>query len=162
MSHQHKPEYGLAPPLHEVQKTPKGPWIVFLVVALLAVGGVTYGPRAVEAVRAAVRPAAVEEPPPAPVAKDPDMRRVAFEVTGVGKAFTITTTAGASVKSETSVTLPWFHFAEIPVGAPDTVMLVVVAGPEGNEVHGKYTIDGTTVRTGSAHGPYGVLTITDS
>jgi hypothetical protein len=31
----------------------------------------------------------------------------------------------------------------------------------GAEVHGKYTIDGTTVREGKASGPYGVLTITD-
>ncbi|SDP98907.1 hypothetical protein [Lentzea jiangxiensis] len=42
------------------------------------------------------------------------------------------------------------------------LMLVVVAGPDGAEVHGGYTVDGVVVRTGSASGPYGVLTITDS
>ncbi len=159
---QQPPEYGLAPSLHEVSRTRKGPWILFLVVALVAIGGALYGGRAVSALRESVNgtaPSSYREPPPPP---DPDMRVVVFEVTGLGKAFTITATAGASIKNETAVTLPWRHIVQVPVDAPKTVMLVAVAGPDGTEVHGRYTIDGTVVRMGSASGPYGVLTITDS
>jgi hypothetical protein len=162
------PQYGVAPPLHdEVRKTRKGPWIFLLVVALLAVGGVMYGPRAVDAVRDAVQqaepesgppPAAVQEPPAAPA-----KRTVVFEVTGTGKAFNVTATVGATIHNEASVTLPWTRTVEVPADpASESVMLVVVAGPDGAEVHGKYTIDGATVREGKASGPYGVLTITDS
>jgi hypothetical protein len=169
MSHQpphQPPQYGVAPPLHdEVRKTPKGPWIFLLVIALLAVGGVMYGPRAVDAVRDAVQQAepepersVVPEQSPAPA-----KRTVVFEVTGAGKAFNVTATVGASIHNEASVTLPWTRTVEVPADpASESVMLVVVAGPDGAEVHGKYTIDGTTVREGKASGPYGVLTITDS
>jgi hypothetical protein len=162
---QQPPQYGLAPPMHEIPKSPKGPWVLLLIVALLAVGGVVYGPRVVEAVREAARPVADEAPPserptPSPV---PAKRTVVFEVTGAGKAFTITTTVGATVHNEMSVTLPWTRTVEVPADAPSaSVMLVVVAGPDGAEVHGRCTIDGTTVREGKASGPYGVLTITDS
>jgi hypothetical protein len=86
-----------------------------------------------------------------------------FEVTGTGKAFNVTATVGATVHNEMGVTLPWTRTVEVPADAPSaSVMLVVVAGPDGAEVHGRYTIDGTTVREGKASGPYGVLTITDS
>jgi hypothetical protein len=162
---QQPPQYGLAPPMHEVPKSPKWPWVLLLIAALLAVGGVVYGPRVVEAVREAARPVVDEAPPserpvPSPA---PAKRTVVFEVTGTGKAFTITTTVGATVHNEMSVTLPWTRTVEVPADAPPaSVMLVVVAGPDGAEVHGRYTIDGTTVREGKASGPYGVLTITDS
>ncbi|USX52558.1 hypothetical protein [Lentzea sp. HUAS12] len=161
MSYQ-PPEYGLAPPLHEVPRSPKWPWVLLLVVALLAVGGVLYGPRAVDSVRSAVRPAEAEPAPAAPPPPVPAVRNVVFEVTGSGEPFTITATAGTSVRSESAVTLPWRHVVQVPADAPKLVTLVVVAGPDGAEVHGRYTIDGETVRTGSASGPYGVLTITDS
>jgi hypothetical protein len=172
MSHlpQHQPpEYGVAPPLHdEVRRTRKGPWIFLLVIALLAVGGVMYGPRAVDAVRDAVQRAEPEPGPPPPVLLPeppaaPAKRVVVFEVTGTGKAFNVTATVGASIHNEASVTLPWTRTVEVPADpASESVMLVVVAGPDGAEVHGKYTIDGATVREGRASGPYGVLTITDS
>ncbi|RDI17921.1 MmpS family transport accessory protein [Lentzea flaviverrucosa] len=161
------PEYGVAPPLHdEVRRTRKGPWIFLLVIALLAVGGVMYGPRAVDAVRDAVQQA---EPEPGPLSVVPESspapakRTVVFEVTGTGKAFNVTATVGASIHNEAGVTLPWTRTVEVPAGrASESVMLVVVAGSDGAEVHGKYTIDGATVREGKASGPYGVLTITDS
>ncbi|WP_329790352.1 hypothetical protein V1227_00185 [Lentzea sp. DG1S-22] len=155
-------EYGVAPPLHEVPRSPRWPWVLMLVVALLAVGGVVYGPQVVDSVRAAVRPGGAEPPPPVEPPPVPAMRSVVFEVTGLGKAFNVTATAGTSVKNEAGVTLPWRHVVQVPADAPKTVMLVVVAGPDGAEVHGRYTVDGVVVRTGSASGPYGVLTITDS
>lgn len=164
------PEYGLAPPMHEVPRSPKWPWVLLLIVALLAVGGVAYGPRVVEAMRrqfseeSAVDPVLSVRPQPSP-ATSPGVatKAVVFEVTGTGKAFNITATVGASVQNESNVTLPWTRTVEVPAGpASESVMLVVVAGPDGAEVHGKYTIDGRTVREGKASGPYGVLTITDS
>ena len=162
-------EYGVAPPLHdEVRKTRKGPWIFLLVIALLAVGGVMYGPRAVDAVRDAVQRAEPEPvPPPFSVVPEsspaPATRTVVFEVTGTGKAFNVTATVGASIHNEAGVTLPWTRTVEVPADpASESVMLVVVAGPDGAEVHGKYTIDGATVREGKASGAHGVLTITDS
>ncbi|SDM01382.1 membrane protein [Lentzea albidocapillata subsp. violacea] len=163
------PEYGVAPPLHdEVRRTRKGPWIFLLIIALLAVGGVMYGPRAVDAVRDAVQQAEPEPGPPPPVVQPeppapPSKRVVVFEVTGTGKAFNVTATVGTSIHNETGVTLPWTRTVEVPADpAAESVMLVVVAGPDGAEVHGRYTIDGATVREGKASGPYGVLTITDS
>ncbi|MDX3660950.1 MmpS family transport accessory protein [Streptomyces sp. ID05-26A] len=166
---QQPPEYGVAPPLYgDAPKTRKGPWIFLLVLALLAVGGVMYGPRAVEAVRDAVQQAEPEAgpPPPAVVPEQPAApakRVVVFEVTGTGKAFNVTATVGTSIHNEPGVTLPWTRTVEVPAdNASKSVMLVVVAGPDGAEVHGKYTVDGTTVREGKASGPYGVLTITDS
>jgi hypothetical protein len=171
MSHQpphQPPQYGVAPPLHdEVRKTRKGPWIFLLIIALLAVGGVMYGPRAVDAVRDAVQQAEPEPGPPPVVLPEPPAapakRTVVFEVTGTGKAFNVTATVGASIHNEASVTLPWTRTVEVPADpASESVMLVVVAGPDGAEVHGKYTIDGATVREGKASGPSGVLTITDS
>lgn len=158
-------EYGVAPPMHETPRSPKWPWVLLLVVALLAVGGVVYGPRVVEAVRESAQPVTAEPPPPPPVNPLPPApkRVVVFEVTGTGKAFNITATVGASIQNEASVTLPWTYTVEVPADkASRSVMLVVVAGPDGAEVHGRYTIDGTTVREGKASGPYGVLTITDS
>lgn len=166
MSHQ-PPEYGLAPALHEVPKSPKWPWVLLVVLAVVAAGAVVYGPRLVETVREVGRPVAVEPtlpppqllPPPPQAAK----RTVVFEVTGTGKAFNVTATVGTTVHNESGVTLPWTRTVEVPADAPSaSVMLVVVAGPDGAEVHGSYKIDGTTVREGKASGPYGVLTITDS
>lgn len=167
MSHQ-PPEYGLAPPLHgDAPRTRKGPWIFLLVVALLAIGGVVYGPRVVDAARDAVQTAPPEPGPPPAVVPEPPAapagRVVVFEVAGTGKAFNVTATVGTSIHNEPNVTLPWTRTVEVPAGtAPKSVMLVVVAGPDGAEVRGKYTVDGTTVREGKASGPYGVLTITDS
>lgn len=167
MSHQ-PPEYGLAPPLHgDAPKTRKGPWIFLLVLALLAVGGVMYGPRVVDEARNAVQAAEPEPGPPPAVVPEPPAAPatpvVVFEVTGTGKAFNVTATVGTSIHNEPSVTLPWTRTVEVPAdNASKSVMLVVVAGPDGAEVHGKYTVDGTTVREGKASGPYGVLTITDS
>jgi hypothetical protein len=161
------PEYGVAPPMHEMKKTRKGPWIFFLVVALLAVGAAIYGGRVVSALNEAIgngtAPGSYQEPPPPPSMSPPAKRVVVFEVTGTGTAFNITSTVGATVQNESSVTLPWTRTVEVPADpASASVMLVVVAGPDGAEVHGKYTIDGRTVREGKASGPYGVLTITDS
>jgi hypothetical protein len=66
-------------------------------------------------------------------------------------------------KREANVTLPWTRTVEVPADpASGSVALVVLAGAEGAEAHGRYTIDGTTVREGTASGPYGVLTITGS
>jgi hypothetical protein len=165
---QQPPEYGLAPPLHEMPKSPKGPWVLLLVLALVGVGAVVLGPRVVEAVRETARSVTEGEPTASPSvlpisSPAPAKRTVVFEVTGTGKAFTITTTVGATVHNEMSVTLPWTRTVEVPADTPSaSVMLVVVAGPDGAEVHGRCTIDGTTVREGKASGPYGVLTITDS
>ncbi|MDX8036412.1 MmpS family transport accessory protein [Lentzea sp. BCCO 10_0856] len=157
-------EYGVAPPLHEVRKTRKGPWIFFLVIALLALGAAIYGGQAISALNESIdngtAPGRYTEPPPPPV---PPTRVVVFEVTGSGKAFNVTATVGATVHNESSVALPWTRTVEVPADpASESVMLVVVAGPDGAEVHGKYTINGVTVREGKASGPYGVLTITDS
>jgi hypothetical protein len=152
--------------MHELPRSPKWPWVLLLIVALLAVGGVVYGPRVVDAVRRedpvmSVRPA--PSPPASSAPSAPAKRVVVFEVTGTGTAFNITATVGASVQTESGVPLPWTRTVEVPAGpAAESVMLVVVAGPDGAEVHGKCTIDGTTVREGKASGPYGVLTITDS
>ncbi len=163
-------EYGVAPPMHEMPKSPKGPWILLLVVALLAVGGVVFGPRLVEAVRETAQPATESAAPSlVPVVSPPvsspsssGKRVVVFEVTGTGTAFNITATVGASVQTESSVRLPWSRTVEVPADELSaSVLLVVVAGADGAEVSGKYTIDGTTVREGKASGPYGVLTITD-
>ncbi|MEU7479567.1 MmpS family transport accessory protein [Lentzea sp. NPDC042327] len=162
------PEYGVAPPMHEVPPSPRWPWVLLLVVAVLAVGGVLHGGKVVDAVReaaggmtsgeVAVAEPTGQEPPPAP-----GKRVVVFEVTGTGTAFTVATTVGASVQNETGVRLPWTRTVEVPADElSKSVMLVVVAGADGAEVHGRYTIDGTTVREGKASGPYGVLTITDS
>lgn len=165
---QQPPEYGLAPPLHEMPKSPKGPWVLLLVLALVGVGAVVLGPRVVEAVREAARSVTEGEPtaPPSvlPISSPaPAKRTVVFEVTGTGKAFNVTATVGVTVHNESGVTLPWTRTVEVPADAPSaSVMLVVVAGPDGAEVHGRYTVDGTTVREGKASGPYGVLTITDS
>jgi hypothetical protein len=163
------PEYGVAPPMHEMPRSPKWPWVLFLIVALLAVGGAVYGPRVVDSVR---REAAGQPPLPPPTVSPtvpavqppaPAKRTVVFEVTGTGTAFNVTATVGASVHNESSVRLPWTKTVEVPADAvAKSVMLVVVAGPDGAEVHGKYTIDGATVREGKASGPYGVLTITES
>ncbi|MGI5506769.1 hypothetical protein [Lentzea sp. CA-135723] len=160
MSHQ-PPEYGLAPPLHEVPRSPKGPWIAFLVVALVAVLAALYGGRVADSVREAVAP----EVSLVPVSSSPTPveRFVVFEVTGTGTAFSVTATAGSTVRTHTNVTLPWTETLDVPPGTTRVpVTLVVVAGADGAEVYGKYTIDGTTVRDGRASGPYGVLTITDS
>ncbi|NKE62549.1 hypothetical protein FXN61_39800 [Lentzea sp. PSKA42] len=158
------PEYGVAPPMHEMPRSPKWPWVLLLIVALLTVGGVVYGPKvniggmAPEESTGVASQEPVSSPPPKPAT-----RTVVFEVTGTGKAFNITATVGASVQNESNVTLPWTKTVEVPSGeTAKSVMLVVVAGPDGAEVHGKYTVDGTTVREGKASGPYGVLTITDS
>jgi hypothetical protein len=164
------PEYGLAPPLHEVPRSPKWPWVLLLIVALLAVGGVAVGPRVVEAVRRQLSEESAEDAvmsvraQPSPVTAPGVARKtVVFEVTGTGKAFNITATVGSTVRNPMNVPLPWTQTIEVPAGEPSaSVMLVVVAGPDGAEVHGKYTIDGSTVREGKASGPYGVLTITDS
>jgi hypothetical protein len=154
--------------MHEVERPPRWPWVLLLVVVLLGVGAALYGGRLVDVVEEAVQDATAETaagtsvvPQPSPAG--PATRVVVFEVTGAGKAFNITATVGTSIRNEGSVTLPWTHTVEVPAdAASDSVMLVVVAGPDGAEVHGKYTIDGTTVREGKASGPYGVLTITDS
>ncbi|MEV6240752.1 MmpS family transport accessory protein [Lentzea sp. NPDC051838] len=155
------PEYGVAPPLHEPPPpSPKWPWVMLLVVALLVVGTLTFGNHVTSMLRRTISPTseAVSSPEPSV----PATRVVTFEVTGSGKAFNVTATVGASIHNEPNVTLPWTKTVEVPTDAPMSVMLVVVAGPDGAEVHGKYTIDGTTVREGKASGPYGVLTITDS
>ncbi|MFD9705474.1 hypothetical protein [Lentzea sp. NPDC059081] len=151
---QSSPRYGLAPPLHEVRRRRwRFPWIFFLVAALLVAVAVPWGVRGTSALTESI--GRHHEPAPPGLA-------VAFEVTGVGKVFSITATAGSSVRTEADVTLPWTYSADVSLDRPATVKLVVVGGPDGNEVHGRYTVDGSTVRAGSASGPYGVLTITDS
>lgn len=166
---QEPPEFGIAPPLHEPPRSSKWPWVVLLVVVVLAAGALSYGGEVADALRRTFAPAqAVQEPPPPPpqpVVPPPPpasaKQVVVFEVTGSGKAFTVTATVGTAVQNETNVTLPWSRTVEMPADEA-SVMLVVVAGPDGAEVHGRYTINGTTVREGKASGPYGVLTITGS
>lgn len=161
---QQPPEYGVAPPMHEIPRSPKWPWVLLLIVGLLVAGGVVYGPSLLESQREPSpvitgEPSLMTSPAPSPA---PAKRVVVFEVTGTGTAFNITATVGASVQNESGVQLPWSRTVEVPADQlSKSVMLVVVAGPDGAEVHGKYTIDGTTVREGKASGPYGVLTITD-
>jgi hypothetical protein len=163
MSHQ-PPEYGIAPPLHEPPRSPKWPWALLLITVLVVAGALAFGSHVTTMLERTFSPSTgtgvslepVESPAPA-------TRTVVFEVTGTGKAFNVTATVGATIHNEASVTLPWTRTVEVPAGAAsESVMLVVVAGPDGAEVRGKYTIDGTTVREGKASGPYGVLTITDS
>jgi hypothetical protein len=168
MSHQPH-EYGVAPPLHEMPPSPKWPWVLLLVAVLLAVGGLAFGNHVEGMLQRTFaeqpEPSGPPPPPPAPLVPPPvpGKRVVVFEVTGTGTAFNITATVGASVQNESSVRLPWTKTVEVPADeVAKSVLLVVVAGPDGAEVHGKYTIDGTTVREGKASGPYGVLTITDS
>ncbi|MDT7782523.1 MAG: hypothetical protein QOF58_942 [Pseudonocardiales bacterium] len=158
-------EFGIAPPLYEPPKSPKWPWVMLLVVVLLVGGALAFGKYVENQLRQTFTH---QEGNPIgsvhPVASEPAATRVVvFEVTGTGTAFNITATVGASVFNQTSVPLPWTKTVEVPAGAAsESVMLVVVAGAEGAEVHGKYTVDGATVREGKASGPYGVLTITDS
>ncbi|MFJ8966140.1 MmpS family transport accessory protein [Lentzea sp. NPDC102401] len=163
MSHQ-PPEYGIAPPLHEPPRSPKWPWVLLLITVLVVAGTLAFGSHVTTMLErtfssstgTGVSLEPVESPAPA-------KRTVVFEVTGTGKAFNVTATVGATIHNEASVTLPWTRTVEVPADpASESVMLVVVAGPDGAEVHGKYTIDGATVREGKASGPYGVLTITDS
>lgn len=158
---QQPPEYGVAPPLHEPPpRSPKWPWVLLLIVVLLVVGGLAFGHHVESMLRRTTSsPAGVSDSAEPPV---PATRTVVFEVTGTGTAFNVTATVGASVQNEANVTLPWTKTVEVPADAVSkSVMLVVVAGADGAEVHGKYTVDGTTVREGKASGPYGVLTITD-
>jgi hypothetical protein len=155
-------EFGIAPPLHdEPSKPSKWPWIFMLVLVLLAAGAFAYGTHVVEMLRRTYGPShgvVNSQEPPVPA-----NRVVVFEVTGTGRAFNITATVGGAVQNEANVTLPWTHTVEVPADELlKPVVLVVVADADGAEVHGKYTIDGTTVREGKASGPYGVLTITDS
>jgi hypothetical protein len=168
MSHQ-PPEYGIAPPLHEPPTSPKWPWAVLLVAVLLAVGGLAFGNHVAGMVQRtfAEQPEPSGPPPPTPPPVVPPpvpaKRVVVFEVIGTGTAFNVTAAVGAAEHSQSGVPLPWTKTIEVPAeAAAKSVMLVVVAGPDGAEVHGKYTIDGQTVREGKASGPYGVLTITDS
>ncbi|MFD4644394.1 hypothetical protein ACFWN2_44300 [Lentzea sp. NPDC058436] len=154
-------EFGIAPPLHEPPKSSRWPWVVALVAVPLVLGALAFGNHVqnlLERTYGPIEPQVMSSEPPVP-----STPVVVFEVTGTGKAFSVTATAGTSVHTEQDVTLPWTRTVEVPAGAPaKPVVLVVVAGPDGAEVHGKYTIDGTTVREGKASGPYGVLTITDS
>ncbi len=168
LPHGTPPEYGVAPPMHEVEKSPRWPWILLLILALLGVGTVMYGNRVLDAVGGAVDDpteatySATAQSSPQPEPGTPAKRVVVFEVTGTGTAFNITATVGASVQNESSVRLPWTRTVEVPADEISrSVMLVVVAGADGAEVNGRYTVDGTTVREGKASGPYGVLTITD-
>ncbi|MFJ5993402.1 MmpS family transport accessory protein [Lentzea sp. NPDC092896] len=165
MSHQ-PPEFGIAPPLHEPPKSSKWPWVLLLITVLVVLGALAFGNHVttmLERTFSSPEHTAVPLEPVQSPAPAPEKRTVVFEVTGTGKAFNVTATVGATIHNEASVTLPWTRTVEVPAGpASESVMLVVVAGPDGAEVHGKYTIDGTTVREGKASGPYGVLTITDS
>ncbi|WP_439659977.1 hypothetical protein ACSHWB_47730 [Lentzea sp. HUAS TT2] len=170
MSHQ-PPQYGVAPPLHEPPRTSKWPWVLLLVTVLVVVGSLAFGNHVTTMLKQTFSSStgvAPEPGPPPPVVQAepppvPGKRTVVFEVTGVGKAFNVTATVGASIRNEANVTLPWTYAVDVPAEpAPVSVMLVVVAGPDGAEVHGKYSIGGETVREGKASGPYGVLTITDS
>ncbi|MET9633733.1 MmpS family transport accessory protein [Lentzea sp. NPDC006480] len=157
----HEPvEYGIAPPLHEPPRSPKWPWVMLLVVVLLVGGVLTFGRHVEDQLRRTFDP--VETTTVAPEPPVPATRVVVFEVAGTGTAFNITATVGATVFNQASVPLPWTKTVEVPAdAAAESVMLVVVAGADGAEVHGKYTVDGKTVREGKASGPYGVLTITD-
>ncbi|SFR28387.1 membrane protein [Lentzea waywayandensis] len=167
MAHQ-PPEYGIAPPLHEPPRSSKWPWVLLLITVLVVAGALAFGNHVTTMLErtfsSSDSSSTGTEVPLEPVESPaPATRTVVFEVTGTGKAFNVTATVGASIHNEASVTLPWTRTVEVPAGpAAESVMLVVVAGPDGAEVHGKYTIDGTTVREGKASGPYGVLTITDS
>lgn len=154
-------EFGIAPPLHEPPpRSPKWPWVALLIVVLLFVGGLAFGHHVESMLRRTYGPSTGMVSTVEPLV--PATRTVVFEVTGTGTAFNVTATVGASVQNEANVTLPWTRTVEVPADAASkSVMLVVVAGADGAEVHGKYTVDGTTVREGKASGPYGVLTITD-
>ena len=166
-------EFGIAPPLYEPPKSPKWPWVMLLVVVVLVGGALTFGKYVENQLRQTLtHPEGMltsSEPPvtsdPPVTSEPPATRVVVFEVAGTGTAFNITATVGASVFNQASVPLPWTKTVEVPADAATRpVMLVVVAGADGAEVHGKYevrTVDGTTVREGRASGPYGVLTITD-
>jgi len=153
-------EFGIAPPLFgPPPRTPKWPWVMLLVSVLLAAGALAFGNH----VTSMLHRTYSAEPPAPSAPPEPATRVVVFEVTGGGKAFNVTATVGTSVQNEANVTLPWTRTVEVPADAASkSVMLVVVAGADGAEVHGKYTINGTTVREGKASGPYGVLTITGS
>jgi Mycobacterium membrane protein len=161
---QQPPEYGIAPPMHEMPKSPKWPWILLVIVAALTVGGMVYGPSVMSIGGLPTTEAAsvISQEPVSSAPPKPATRTVVFEVTGTGTASSITATAGASVQHESNVSLPWTRTVEMRADRlSEFVTLIVVAGADGAEVRGRYTIDGTTVREGKASGPYGVLTITD-
>ncbi|MFI6095283.1 hypothetical protein ACIA8G_07025 [Lentzea sp. NPDC051213] len=158
------PEYGVAQPLYEPPRSPKWPWVLVLISALIIAGATLFGASLVGTLRqmGGGEATTVESLAPVTSSVAPATRVVVFEVTGTGPAFNITATVGTSVQNEASVRLPWSRTVEVPADElSKSVLLVVVAGPDGAEVHGKYTIDGTTVREGKASGPYGVLTLTD-
>lgn len=107
---------------------------------------------------AATQPAVQQPAAPAKIV-------VVYEVTGAGKAQSITyvTDGMTSTQQEQNVALPWTKTIELPAGkALQMVSLFAQAGEGTPEISAKITADGKLVKDGKSSGLYSVVTINDN